>query len=263
MLRPNVVRRKLAAGDEVHGLFCSIPAPALVEMIGCAGYDFVILDTEHTLVDPQRLEDLVRAAEAVHLTPFVRVPETDPSAILRALDAGAMGVVVPHVRRRADVDAAIRAARYAPEGMRSLNGGRVPGFGSMELSDYVRVANKEVLLVAMVEDAEAVDDIDGILAGGGVDLVLEGAADLSQSYGVPWQTRHPTVRAALRRVQEACSARGVPFCAVPRAPEDAVAWREVGVRAFVLGEERGLAARALRSHLAEHRPALASEGAPA
>ncbi|MGH3977752.1 MAG: HpcH/HpaI aldolase family protein [Pseudonocardiaceae bacterium] len=253
MLRSNAIKARLRAGGDIYGLFCAIPAPALVEMIGCAGYDFVILDTEHTLVDPQQLENLIRAAEAVDLTPLVRVPEADPSAVLRALDAGAMGIVVPHVRSRADVDAAITAARYAPEGMRSLNGGRVPGFGRIDLVKYVAWANSEIMVVPMIEDASAVDALPVILNGGGVDLVLEGAADLSQSYGVPWQTRHPAVRAALRLVHETCREAAVPFCAIPRSPDDHREWRAAGVRAFVLGEERGLAARALRTHLADHR----------
>ncbi|GAA2775579.1 HpcH/HpaI aldolase family protein [Saccharopolyspora taberi] len=252
MLRPNAVRAELRAGNEVYGLFCSIPAPALVEMIGCAGYDFTILDTEHTLVSPQELENLIRAAEAVDLTPFVRVPEGDPGAILRALDAGAMGVVVPHVRSRADVDAALAAARYAPEGMRSLNGGRVPGFGRIELREYLAMANAEIMVIPMIEDAEGVEALPDILAGGGVDLVVEGAADLSQSYGVAWQTRHPLVRDALHKVQRTCAEHDVPYCALPRTPEDHEEWRAAGVRAFVLGEERGLAARALRSHLENH-----------
>lgn len=253
MLRPNEVRVKLNAGEEVYGLFCSIPAPALVEMIGCAGYDFVILDTEHTLVSPQELENLIRAAEAVGLTPFVRVPEADAGAVLRALDAGAMGIVVPHVRTRADIDAAVRAARYAPEGMRSLNGGRVPGFGRIDLTAYLAMANAEIMVIPMIEDASGVDSLAGILSGGGVDLVIEGAADLSQSLGVAWQTRHPRVQQALRQTQATCSSHGVPFCALPRTPEDHERWRSAGVRAFVLGEERGLAARALRSHLDNHR----------
>jgi 2-keto-3-deoxy-L-rhamnonate aldolase RhmA len=253
MLRPNAVKAKLAAGEEVYGMFCAIPAPALVEMIGCAGYDLVILDTEHSLVDPQQLENLIRAAEAVDLTPFVRVPEAEPGAVLRALDAGALGVVVPHVRRRSDVDAAVRAARHAPEGMRSLNGGRVPGFGRIDLVEYVRLANAEIMVIPMIEDAEGVDNLTEILAGGGVDLVLEGAADLSQSYGVPWQTSHPVVREVVRRVHAACAGHGVPFCAVPRTRSDHDQRRAAGVRAFVLGEERGLAARALRTHLDEHR----------
>jgi 4-hydroxy-2-oxoheptanedioate aldolase len=253
MLRRNTVKQRLVDGGESYGLFCSIPSPTLVEMIGCAGYDFVVLDTEHTLVDPQQLENLIRAAEAVDLIAFVRVPEADPGPILRALDAGALGVVVPHVRNRADVESAIRAARYAPEGMRSLNGGRVPGFGRIDLAEYIRRANAEVMVIAMIEDADGVDELPSILAGGGVDLVLEGAADLSQSYGVPWQTRHPKVRDALDRVHAECTRQSVPFCAIPRTREDHEQWQAAGVRAFVLGEERGLAARALRAHLDDHR----------
>lgn len=253
MLRPNAVKAATRAGAPVHGLFCSIPAPANVEMIGCAGYDFVIIDTEHTLVSPQELENLIRAAEAVDLTPFVRVPESDPGSILKALDAGAMGIVVPHVRTRADADLAISAAKYAPEGARSLNGGRVPGFGRMDLVEYVRRANEETMVIAMIEDAEGVENFSGILAGGGIDLALEGAADLSQSYGVPWQTTHPRVREALDTVYKACEAAGVPYCAIPRTAEDYIAWSARGVRSFVMGEERGLAFRALRSHLETHR----------
>jgi len=255
MLRANRVKEKLRAGEPVYGLFVSIPAPVLVEMVGCAGYDFAILDTEHTLVSPQELENLIRAAEVVGLSPLVRVPEADPGAILRALDAGAVGVVVPHIRCRADVDAAVRTARYAPEGMRSLNSGRVPGFGLIELNEYVRMANAETMVVAMVEDAEAVEGIEAILTGGGIDLVLEGAADLSQSYGVTWQTRHPVVREAIRRVAAACAEHSVPFCAIPRTLEDHAEWLAAGVRAFVLGDERGLATCAFRTHLNQHRDA--------
>ncbi|MBB3663609.1 MULTISPECIES: HpcH/HpaI aldolase family protein [Prauserella salsuginis group] len=253
MLTTNAVKQKIQAGEEVYGLFCSTPSPAMVEMIGCAGYDFVIIDTEHTLVDPQQVENMIRAAEAVGLTPFVRLAEGDAAGILRVLDGGAMGVVVAHVRHRSDVDDVVRAAKYAPEGMRSLNGGRVPGFGRLDLAEYVRRANEETMVVAMIEDAEGVDDIESILDGGGIDLVLEGAADLSQSYGVPWQTRHEVVREAVRKVSAACDARGVPFCAIPRERADHAEWLAAGVRTFVLGEERGIAARALRSHLDDHR----------
>ncbi|MGI5467077.1 HpcH/HpaI aldolase family protein [Streptomyces sp. CA-132043] len=248
MLRPNEVKRKIAAGEEVHGLFSVVPDPAVVEMIGCAGYDFAVLDTEHTLVDPRQLEHLIRAAETSGLTPFVRVPEADPGAVLRALDAGAMGIVVPHVRTRADVDAAIRAARYAPEGMRSLNGGRGPGYGRVDPREFIARANAEVMVVPLVEDAEGVAAIDAILAGGGVDLVLPGPGDLSQSYGVPWQVRHPRVQEAVRTVRAACARHGVPFCAMASTPERRAEWRADGVTAFVLGEDRDLAARALRAH---------------
>lgn len=124
-------------------------------MIGCAGYDFIVLDCEHSLVDPQELENLIRAAEVVGLTPLVRVPAADHAATLRALDAGAMGIVVPHVESRADVDAAIRAARCHPEVTRSLAGGRVPGFGLIDPAEYIVRANEEIMVIPLIEDSTA------------------------------------------------------------------------------------------------------------
>jgi staphyloferrin B biosynthesis citrate synthase len=259
MLKTNRLKAKLRQQEPVHGLFCSIPTPVHVEMIGCAGFDFVIIDTEHTLVNPETLENMIRAAEGVDLTPLVRVPEKNPGAVLQALDAGAQGVVVPHVRCREEAEAAVRAARYYPEGERSLNGGRVPGFGTLPLPEYIRRANEEVMVVPMIEDREGVGNAEEILSVPGVDMVLEGAADLSQSYGVPWQTRHEQVREGLRRVQEAAVQQGVPYCAIPRAPEDYDTWREAGVYAFVLGEERGISFRAIRSHLEGFQKTVAGQ----
>lgn len=253
MLAPNRLRRLLAEGHDAFGLFCAIPAPVLVEMIGVAGYDFVIIDTEHTLLDPQRLEDMVRAAEAAGSTPLVRVPPRDPNAVLRALDAGAMGVVVPHVSSRADVEEIVAAARYVPQGRRALAGGRTTGFGRLDPVAYLRAANAEVMVVPMIEDATGVEAVEEILTGGGVDAVLPGPGDLSASYGVPWQTRDPAVQDALHRVAQACARHGVPFLAMARTPEARDLWRGRGVRAFVLGEERDIAATALRARLAEHR----------
>ncbi len=249
MLRHNALKRALGEGRAVFGLFCSTPVPLVVEMIGCAGFDFVIIDTEHTLVNPETLENMLRAAETVGLTALVRVPDASPGAILRALDAGAQGVVVPRVRTRADAETAVRSSRYFPEGERGLNAGRPAAFGKGDLPAYIRTANAEVMVVAMIEDRHGVEGVEEILAVPGLDLVLEGAADLSQSLGVPWQTRHPLVREALGQVQAAARQRDIPYCAIPRVPEDFGFWRERGVCAFVLGDERGVAFRALQAHL--------------
>lgn len=146
----------------------------------------------------------------------------------------------------------VAAARYAPAGRRSLNGGRMVRYGRDDLATFVASANARVTVVAMIEDADAVEAIDDIVTTPGLDLVLEGAADLSASLGVPWQTRHPSVVAAVRRVFDACRRADVPFRAIPRALEDHAAWRALGVEHFVLGEERSLAARALRTHLEAH-----------
>ncbi|TQM26306.1 HpcH/HpaI aldolase family protein [Nocardia bhagyanarayanae] len=253
MLRANEVKRKLARGDLVHGLFCTAPAPEFVEMIAHGGYDFVVLDTEHTLLGGRELIHAIRAAEACGLTPFVRIAKGDFATGLRALDAGAMGIVVPHVRSRADVSAAIDALYYAPLGKRSLGSGRSSGFGRYDPVEHLRRANDEIMLVALIEDAEGVADIDRILSGGGVDMVLPGPADLSQSFGVPWQLGDVRVRDALDRLRAACAEHGVPYCAMARTSQRYAQWRAADVRAFVCGDAVDLAAAALRRGLAELR----------
>lgn len=254
MLQPNRLRARLAGGERVYGLINSIPAPLLVEMIGHAGFDFVILDLEHVSVNPQTLENVIRAAECCGLTPLVRVPGVEPGTILRALDAGAQGVVVPRVQDAAQARQAVRAARYHPLGERGISGGRTTGFGILPLAEYMAMANREIMVVAMIEDVAGVENIGAIAAVQGIDMVLEGAIDLSQSLGVPAQAQHPGVQEAVRRVALACRAQGVPFCAIPRVDGQHEAWCEAGVHAFVLGDDRGIGARAMRGHLASYRP---------
>ncbi|WP_410513169.1 aldolase/citrate lyase family protein [Paenibacillus sp. BR2-3] len=249
MLGDNALKRKLLEGKAVYGLFCSIPSPIMVEMIGCAGFDFVIIDTEHVLINPETLENMIRAAETTHITPLVRVADANPGTILRVLDAGAQGVVVPHVQSKEEAENIVRFSRYYPLGTRSLNSGRPGSFGKNDLVAYMERANKEIMVIPMIESREGVDQADDILAVPGIDMVLEGAADLSQSYGIPWQTRGEAVKDALHQIQSAACRHGVPYCAIPRAIEDMDMWRERGVRAYVLGDERGTAFRALRNQL--------------
>lgn len=99
MLSVNRTKRKIQRGEPVYGLFCSNPSPLTVEMIGSAGYDFLIIDMEHILINPETVQHMIRAAEVFQLTPLVRVPEKSPGTILQVLDAGAQGVVIPHVKR--------------------------------------------------------------------------------------------------------------------------------------------------------------------
>lgn len=249
VLRENALKRKLREGKTVYGLFCSIPSPVMVDMIGCAEFDFVIIDTEHVLINPETLENMIRAAEAANITPLVRVADSQPGTILRVLDSGAQGVVVPNVQSREQAESIVRSSRYYPLGTRSLNSGRPGAFGKQDLVAYLQRANEEIMVVPMIESREGVEQADDILGVSGMDMVLEGAADLSQSYGLPWQTRGEVVKSALQTIQSAAKRHGVPYCAIPRAIEDLDKWQEVGVRAYVLGDERGIAFRAMRSHL--------------
>ncbi|AUS08116.1 siderophore biosynthesis protein SbnG [Laceyella sacchari] len=248
----NRTKQKIARGEPVYGLFCSNPSPLTVEMIAAAGYDFVIIDMEHTLTNPETIQHMIRAAEVFEITPLVRVPERSPGAILQVLDAGAQGVVVPHVRNRADLMEAMEACYYTPKGKRSLNGGRNARFGADDLREVMERANREVMFVPMIEDKEALEHLDEILSVEGIDFVLEGAADLSGSLGVPWQTQHPEVKEALRTLHERAVHHGVPYGTIPRNKADRQVWWDKGVRVFVVGDDRGIFYRALKSQLSEY-----------
>lgn len=249
MLKPNQLKQKLDRRQPVFGLFASIPSPVAVEMIGEADFDFVIIDTEHVMVNPETLENMIRAADAVGITPLVRVAEINAKEMLRVLDAGAQGIVVPCVEHAGEMRRIVEACKYHPLGTRSLNGGRPGAFGKHSLVDYMAMANRETVVVPMIESLVGVDNIDDILSVPGVDLVLEGAADLSRSCGIPWQTGAEPVQQALQHVQQACAHAGVPYCAIPRAEGDYETWHQRGVRAFVLGDERGIAFRALQEKM--------------
>lgn len=249
MLTSNQLKKAILQKQPVYGLFCSIPSPVAVELIAEAGFDFVIIDTEHVLINPETLEHMIRAADVLGLTTLVRVADSDPKNILRILDGGAKGIVVPMVEHAKDVERAVVAARYFPYGKRSLNGGRPGAFGKNNLTDYMAFANQEVMVVAMIESETGLTNIQNILTVDGLDMVLEGAADLSQSLGMPWQINNSVVQERLHELHQVCEQVGIPYCAIPREEGEHQKWIEKGVHTFVLGEERGTAFRALQQKL--------------
>ncbi|SDF87505.1 4-hydroxy-2-oxoheptanedioate aldolase [Onishia taeanensis] len=251
MLRTNRLKRALAEGRAVHGIMASMPTAASIELIAEAGFDFVVIDTEHVLINPETVEHMIRTAESYRLTPLVRVADADPKTLLRLLDGGAQGIVLPQVEDPATLERAVAACKYAPEGGRSLNAGRPGAFGKASLAEYVVKANREVMVVAMIESRRGVEDIEAICAVPGLDMVLEGAADLSQSLGVTWQPEHPEVIQELERVQRVASEQTVPYCAFLRHAAAKARWQARGVNSFMLGDERGIAFRALQRALGD------------
>ncbi|CAI6085251.1 5-keto-4-deoxy-D-glucarate aldolase [Paenibacillus sp. JJ-100] len=243
-MRINTLKEKIARKQQVFGLFVSIPHPIIIEMIGHANYDFVIIDLEHTSTSMGTVEELIRTAEGAGLTPLVRIAKVERTEILKVLDCGAQGIVIPHVETLAQVKEAVHHAYYHPLGMRSLNSGRPGVFGKFPLTDYIAEANSQVMVVPMIESVKGVRQSPEILSHPQVSFVLEGAADLSQSLGVPWQTNHPDVREALDVLHENAQQAGVPYATVTRGIEDMAVWRERGVRIYVLGDDRNTAFRA-------------------
>ncbi|PCE33085.1 HpcH/HpaI aldolase family protein [Burkholderia ubonensis] len=241
------VRLRDTGGPPLVGLFCSTPAPLTVELIAAAGYDFVVIDLEHTLIDGATLGAMLLAARASGAAPLVRVAALHQ--IVPVLDAGAQGVVIPRVRSAHDAREAVRFAHYAPLGQRGLNATGASGFGRDDLALALQRAAADTLVVAMIEDRDGLDALDEIASVDGVDVLLGGAADLSQDFGVPWQTGHADVRDALARIEAAARAHGKTFCALPRNADEIAAMHRAGVRLAIGGDDRGIARRAMAAQL--------------
>jgi 4-hydroxy-2-oxoheptanedioate aldolase len=208
-MRANTTKQKLREGGCVFGVFLGIPSPRLVELCGASGFDYVVIDAEHGPIDVAVCEDMVRAAEACGITPLVRVPENHDKTILRYLDIGAQGVMVPQVNSRADAERALRAIKYAPLGHRGLAAVRAASYGQgISLSEYTRRANDETMFLPQIENISALDHLDEILQLDGIDVIELGTADLSQSMGHPGETGHPDVQAAVDEITKRALAAG-------------------------------------------------------
>jgi 4-hydroxy-2-oxoheptanedioate aldolase len=209
-MRYNKAKEKLAAGQLVSVIAPGYASAGLTELVAWMGFDVIFIDCEHGPAGWEEVENMVRAAELGDATSVVRVQANDPPTITRALDRGAGGVQIPHVNTRAQAEAAVQAAKFAPIGHRGFAGGR-SAFG--EKGDFTRRANEETMVVVMLEEVEALRNLDEILKVDHVDAFFIAPGDLSQSMGYPGQTTHPEVQAAIddavRRTRAAGRAPGV------------------------------------------------------
>jgi 2-keto-3-deoxy-L-rhamnonate aldolase RhmA len=188
MLRENKAKRIIDEGGMALSAHISFPEPAFVEVIGFAGVDAAFIDMEHTSLSIPAVENLVRAAELVDISPIVRVPGHDPNIILRVLEASAQGVQVPHVQTAEQAKALVHAVRYAPAGERGAAGSsRAAGYGAVPWSEHVERSNEEILLLAMCEDKAGLDNLEEIAATDGVDIIVVAPTDLSESLGLRGQ----------------------------------------------------------------------------
>ena len=244
----NRVRHILADNGSAYGMFAVLGEPALIEMIGYAGLDFVVIDTEHSGNTMEQVGNMVRAAEVAGTTPVVRVTKNSPELILRALDAGASGVLVPQVNTAAEAVAAVQASRYAPQGERGIAGVvRAARYGFIPMQEYLTGANRENLVITQVEHVDAVKNLDAILAVEGVDGIFIGPTDLSQSMGITGQFTNPELRRMIHSVIEKTRRTdkwaGI-FCL---DGEDAAYWKAAGAQFLTIATEGMIFAAALRS----------------
>jgi 4-hydroxy-2-oxoheptanedioate aldolase len=194
-MRRNLAKHKLAAGQPISVISPGHTSPSLVEWVASLGFDAVFLDGEHGSGDWEATENMIRAAELGGATPICRVQANEASVITRTLDRGAGGIQVPHVNTRQEVEAAVRHAKYAPLGERGWYGGRAT-YG-VAATEYAAHANAETLLVVMLEETEALENLGDMLRVEHVDVFFVAPGDLAQSMGLAGQPEHPAVVAAV------------------------------------------------------------------
>ena len=230
-MQTNITKAKLKAGQTVFGCFVRYPDATLIEVMGYHGWDFIVFDGEHGTVEPRDAEHMTRAAELRGVTPIVRVPTNTPPTILRFMDTGAHGLVVPWVNTAAQAEAAVRAVKYHPRGMRGLAGVRASDFAQASpLGDYVQKANTETLVVLQVETLEAVENLSAILQVPDVDVIFIGPNDLSHSMGLPGQVQHPQVQATMQRIADLVTKSDKALGLMIQSAETAKQWRDRGAR---------------------------------
>jgi 2-keto-3-deoxy-L-rhamnonate aldolase RhmA len=183
--RRSLFRAALAAGPgPALGTWVKIPAMEVMELVALAGFDFVVIDLEHSPIDLESAYRLIGTALHTGVSPIVRVPDLHPGLVQRVLDAGAEGVMVPHVDTVDQARAAAAAVRFPPLGARGVGAtSRAGAWGATPLAEYLRYGQEEVVLIAQIESATGVANAGAIAAVEGVDALLVGAADLSVSEG--------------------------------------------------------------------------------
>lgn len=204
----NPLREKWQNDECTIGAWLSIPSAVTAEIIGRAGFDYACVDLQHGMVDYADALVMFQSIELGASVPFARVTWNEPGIIGRVLDLGAGGVIIPMVNTPADAEAAVASCRYAPAGRRSVGPTRI----RIGRPDYFDGADEYVLCVPMIETAEAVANVDDILATPGIDAVYVGPSDLAVSLGVGGpglHHDHPAFSEALVKVVESCRRHGV------------------------------------------------------
>ncbi len=239
------MKERIREGRVVLGTFLFIPSPAVLEIVGRAGFDFVIIDTEHSPIgslDTVLLENLVRAAEVSGVVPLVRLPEHSRIMAQKALDAGGMGVVVPGIRTAEECVDVVRSTKYPPMGDRGccyLT--RATGYTAGYTEDYWAEANRSTMVVPLIENREAVENLEAILGVDGIDFAFFGPRDYSMSLGHA-TVQNPDTITARERVERLCEEKGVPLARFLYPPFEESVKRSVdeGAKILVAGGDVSL-----------------------
>lgn len=237
-MRKNKVKEKLLRGESVLGIWQSINSIDLTEISGYSGYDFIILDTEHGPMSAESCVPLICAAERTNIVPIIRVSEIQKTYILKALDAGAMGIIFPMVSTLEEAKRAVSLSKYIQKGDQKRERfrglmyiSRAAGYGiTVDEKCHIETSNKEIIIIVQFETKEAVDNLDEILKLEEIDVVFIGAADLSQSLGFPGEYDNPIVKNIIKEAIKKIVNSGKAVGVVASSPDSIKYWTELGVK---------------------------------
>jgi 4-hydroxy-2-oxoheptanedioate aldolase len=202
-MRMNRIKQLWREGKPAIGGFLSIPSGFSAEVMAHTGLDWLCIDMQHGVIDYSDVVPMLTAISTTPVTPIVRVPWNDAATIMKVLDAGAYGVIVPMVSNRAEAERAVAACRYPPTGIRSNGPNRALLYGG---ADYQKNADKEMLCIAMIETAEGIEKMEEIVSTPGLDAVYIGPTDLALSLGLPavMDNDDPKHVATVNKILETC-----------------------------------------------------------
>ncbi len=248
------------------GTWVMSASPIVAEAIGTAGFDWGVLDMEHTPLDLMGLVHLLQAVGNTSMQPLVRVPWNDTVFVKRVLDAGAANLLFPFIQNAEEARRAVAAMRYPPEGVRGMAGmGRASRFGTVP--DFFKTANAHVCAVLQLETREAITELENIAAVPGVTALFVGPGDLSGTMGHVGQLTHPDVMALMTDAAQRANALGMPIGTVGGTAETVAQYRAMGYDFVAVASDLGLLMRAAQAAAQALRaiglPAGAVAAAPA
>ncbi len=243
----NHLKRRLDAGQVPIGhMIWEFNTRGIARLAELAQLDFVLIDMEHGGFALPQVADLVAWFRATTVTPIVRVPEVQYHFIARALDMGALGVMIPNVRTPAMAQAIVQAAYYAPMGARGVGlGGPVTHYQGGDSRTLMDTLNEATAVICQIESREGLENLEAIAAVPGVDALWVGQADLSQSLGIPGQFDHPDFRAALDQVVACCRQYGLGAGIQPGDPAQCQTWLQIGFNVISYSVDTAVYAEAL------------------
>lgn len=254
---PNPFKPLLARGAPPVGTWVMSASPLVAEAIGCAGYDWGVLDMEHTPIDLLGLVHLLQAVAGTSMVPVTRVPWNDTVMLKRVLDAGAQTLLIPFVQNADEARAAVAACRYPPQGIRGMAGmSRASRFGTAP--NYLTTANEGISVIVQLETPAAITQLEAIAGVDGVDALFIGPGDLSATMGHVGQLTHPEVLALTRDAVARAKAAGKPIGTVGGTPEVVATYREMGFDFLAIASDLGLLMRGAQAALTAVRTGAAA-----